>query len=415
MSAAERCAYLVSRYPDVTHTFIVGEVRALRAAGVHVETASIRKAADRDVLSDLNREERGRTKALLPVSAERLAAAHLGALARSPRAYAATLLRALRMAHAGGRPRLWQLFYFAEAILLWEWMEQQRLHHVHVHFANVASDVAMLACSFANAADARPRWTWSLTLHGPVELLDVTSHKLAAKAADAAAVVCISDFAHSQVAALVEPEALGHLHTIRCGIDVNAFAPRPRPPRTDGTSEVLCVAALSRRKGHQVLLEAFAELLAHSPEARLTLAGDGPEREALERRTRELGIAESVRFLGAVAHDDVRDLYARADVFCLPSFAEGVPTVLMEAMAMELPVVATRVMGIPELVDEEHNGLLVSPARPDALAEALRRLLADRELAERLGREGRKRVLASYDRETATAALHDLLAPLMRG
>jgi glycosyltransferase involved in cell wall biosynthesis len=407
------CAYLVSRYPDVTHTFIVGEVQALRAAGVRVETATVRRTPEEDVLSDLYREERDRTHALLPIGAGRLLTTHGRAFGRSPLGYVATLARALRIAHAGGRARLWQLFYFAEAILLWKWLEERRLHHVHVHFANVSSDVAMLACRFANAARGEPRWTWSMTLHGPVELLDVTSHKLAVKAADAAAVVCISDFAHSQVAALVEPEALGRIHTIRCGIDIDAFAPRPRYEREDGRAEILCVGALSRRKGHPVLLEAFAQLRGTLPGARLTLVGDGPERAALEKRTAELEIAEAVDFVGAVAHDRIAELYARADVFCLPSHAEGVPTVLMEAMAMELPVVATRIMGIPELVEHERSGLLVSPARPDELADALRRLLIDRELAERMGREGRKQVSARYNRDVATAALHELLAPLM--
>lgn len=409
----ESCAYLVSRYPSVTHTFIVGEVQALRAAGVRVETATIRRAPDHDVLSDTHREERDRTRALLPVGARRLLTTHAGAFRRSPRAYVATLARALRIAHAGGRARLWQLFYFGEAILLWEWMEEKGLHHVHVHFGNVSSDVAMLACEFANGAGAQPRWSWSMTLHGPVELLDVTSHKLAIKAADAAAVVCISDFAHSQIAALVGPEALGRLHTVRCGIDVDAFAPHPRGGREDGQAEILCVGALSRRKGHPVLLEAFAQVRGVVPGARLTLVGDGPERAALEKRAAELTIAEAVDFVGAVAHDRVAELYARADVFCLPSHAEGVPTVLMEAMAMELPVVATRIMGIPELVEHERSGLLVAPARPDELADALGRLLTDRELADRLGREGRKQVLARYNRDAATASLHALLSPLI--
>jgi glycosyltransferase involved in cell wall biosynthesis len=409
----ESCAYLVARYPGASLSFILGEVQALRDAGVRVETASVRRAEDWEVLSDRDRAERDTTRALLPVSTWKLLTTHARALTRHPRAYLATLLRALQLAHAGGRVRLWQLFYFAEAILFWEWMEQERLHHVHVHFANVSSDVAMIACGFANAAGAQPRWTWSMTLHGPVELADVASHKLAAKANDAVAVVCISDFAHSQVAALVEPETVDRLHTIRCGIDVTAFAPRKRQPGDGGQQEILCVGALQRRKAHRVLLEAFAEVLAALPGVRLTLVGGGPERDALERRTAELGIGEAVEFAGSVGHDRVGDFYARADVFCLPSFAEGVPTVLMEAMAMEVPVVATRIMGIPELVEHERSGLLVAPARPDELADALRRLLTDRELAERLGREGRKQVSARYNRPAATAALHELLSPLI--
>jgi glycosyltransferase involved in cell wall biosynthesis len=306
------------------------------------------------------------------------------------------------MAHAGGRARLWQLYYFTEAILLWRWMRRLRLHHVHVHHANVGADVALLACAYANASGLE--WTWSLTVHGPTELVDVETHKLAAKAADAAAVICISDFARSQVAAVAE----GNLHTVRCGIDVDAFAPVDRSGRSG--FEVLCVAALARRKGVGVLLDAFAQVLEAHPGARLTIAGDGEEAGALRAQAEQLGIAGSVEFTGAVAHDRVRELYQRADAFCLPSFSEGVPTVLIEAMATELPVVGTAVGGTTELVDE----IVVPPARADRIAEALLRLAADPELRRTLGRSGRERVIADYNRETNAAALHAVLAPLIR-
>ncbi len=150
------------------------------------------------------------------------------------------------------------------------------------------------------------------------------------------------------------------------------------------------------------------------PDARLTLAGDGAERDFLERRAQELGVAHAVEFLGAVEHDRMSALYEDADVFCLPSFAEGIPIVLMEAMAMEIPVVATEIMGVPELVDDEQSGLLVPPARPELLAAALVRLLTDPELRERMGREGRRRVAADYDITGSAARLRSLLEPLIR-
>jgi glycosyltransferase involved in cell wall biosynthesis len=407
------CAYLASRYPGLTHTFIVGEVRALRRAGVQVETATVRRVDRSELLSDVDREEDRLTHALLPAGPGRLVRSHLRAAVRGPRAYLATLARALRSAHAGGRPRLWQAFYFGEAILLWAWMEGRGLHHVHVHHANVAADVAMLACAFANAAGASPRWTWSMTVHGPTELVDMTTHKLALKAADAAAVVCISDFTRSQVAAVLPAGSRGHLHTVRCGIDTTTFRPPPGGARGAGVPEVLCVGALAPRKGHDVLLDAIGRLRADGVAVRLTVVGDGSERGALERRAAALGIAGDVEFTGAVGSDRVPGLYARADVFCLPSFSEGVPTVLMEAMATELPVVATDINGVAELVEHEVSGLLVRPARPDLLAGALARLLADAELRQRLGREGRLQVEREYERTRAVAALRDVLAPLV--
>ena len=406
------CAYLVSRYPSVTHTFVTGEVRALRDTGVRVETASIRQVPPGEALSQADRQELERTWVIVPPSPWRLLRSHARAL-RHPRAYFGTFWHALQMAHAGGRARVWQLFYFGEAILLWHWMRGHGVHHIHVHHANVSADVALLACAYANRAGADPSWTWSITIHGPTELLDVEAHKLAAKIADAAAVVCISDFARSQVAALADPATLEKVHTVRCGIDLAAFAPS-QPPDEDASARILCVAALSRRKGHVVLLEAMASVLEQVPDARLTLAGDGTERDFLEQRAQELGVAHAVEFLGAVEHDRMSALYDAADVFCLPSFAEGIPIVLMEAMAMEIPVVATEIMGVPELVDDEKSGLLVPPARPERLATALVRLLTDPELREQMGSEGRRRVAADYDITGSAARLRELLEPLIR-
>lgn len=408
----EACAYLVSRYPSVTHTFVLGEVRALRAAGVRVETASVREVPASELLSAVDREEQAHTRSLLPVSRGRVLVAHARALARSPGSYGRTLIRALRMAHAGGRPRLWQAFYFAEAILLWEWMQEEGLRHVHVHHANVSADVALLACCFANLAKPADRWSWSLTIHGPTELNDVETHKLAAKVHDAAAVICISDFARGQILAFADPTDVARVRTVRCGIDVARFRRRAPAPVQDAI-EILTVAALSRRKGHGVLLDALARLRADGAPVRLTLVGDGEERTRLTRRATELEVADHVHFAGAEGQDRLRGFYERAHVFCLPSFSEGVPTVLMEAMAMELPVVATGVMGVTELVEHERSGLVVAPARPDLLANALARLIADPGLRATLGAGGRARVVRDYEINRSAAEVRAALAPFI--
>lgn len=411
---AQACAYLVSRYPSVTHTFVLGEVRALRAAGLRVETASVRRVPASMVLSPVDREEQARTRSLVPAAPTALVHAHVRALRRSPSAYARTFARALAMAHAGGRPRLWQVFYFAEAILLWAWMEAEDLRHVHVHHANVSADLALLACAFANASAPSRRWTWSLTLHGPTELADVEGHKLAAKVHDASAVLCVSDFAHAQVLAFADPVDAAKLVVVRCGIDVDAFrraAPAPAP--AEHGIEILTVAALSRRKGHAVLLEALAQMRAGGVAARLTLVGDGEERARLEALARALGLAGHVHFAGALGQDQVGALYERAHAFCLPSFAEGVPIVLMEAMAMELPVVATSVMGVSELVEHERSGLLVAPARADLLAAALMRVAGDPDLGARLGAAGHARVARDYEIHRAAAEVRAALAPVL--
>jgi glycosyltransferase involved in cell wall biosynthesis len=389
-------AYVVGRYPAVSHAFVTREVLALRAAGVRVETVSVHRAGAEEVLSGVDRAEAARTYALLPPRPLELLRAHLRALA-SPLAYTRTLARALRSGPAGLRGKVWRLFYFAEAILLWRHCRRRGICHIHAHHLNQASDAAMLAVRYANAAGASPAWTWSFTMHGPNELYDVSRFQLAEKAASAAAVVCISDFARSQVMGFAPEAAWPRFQVVHCGLDPTEFDRDGAGPPPPGAFRVLYVGRLVPFKGQAILLEAIASLRSSGLDARLTLIGDGPSRQDLQRRAAELGLGDAVDFAGAVGQDEIRAHYAAADAFCLPSFAEGVPVVLMEAMAMRLPVVTTRIMGISELVDDGDNGLLVRPGRADELVAALGRLARDPELRSRLGDRGREKVVAEFD------------------
>jgi glycosyltransferase involved in cell wall biosynthesis len=409
------CAYLVGRYPSRTHAFIVNEVRALREAGLEIETVSVHRAPTEMVLSDVDRREFDRTHALRPVSPWRLARCHARALGRAPLAYLRTLLSTILDSPGGPRATLWQLFYFGEALLLWAWLEARTPRHIHVHHANVASDVAMIACRFANwggrGDDAR-RWTWSLTVHGPHDFVDMKAAKLSLKARASAGVVCTSDFGRAQLLSVLDREAAARVRTIYCGVDIDRFRPRDPPRRDGGSMMVLTVAQLAGRKGIDVLLDALAGLRDRGLRLDAVIVGEGEEREALETRSHELGLDAAVTFAGAMGQDRLPDHYRRADIFCLPSFAEGMPIVLMEAMACELPVVTTSVMGVPELVVHRECGLLVPPARPDLLADALGELAQDDDLRRSLGRRARDRVAADFELGSATRELLDALQPL---
>lgn len=389
-------AYVIGRYPAVSHAFVQREVLALRDAGARVETVSIHRARPEDALSAADRAEAEGTYALLPARLVALLAAHLSALT-SPADYLSTLAHALRSGPAGIRGRIWQLFYFVEAIMLWKHCRRRGVRHLHAHHLNQASDAAMLAVHYANAAGASPPWTWSFTMHGPNELYDVSRFQLAEKAVSAAAVVCISDFARSQVMGFAPEAAWPRFQVVHCGLDPTEFDRDGAGSPTDDAFRVLYVGRLVPFKGQAILLEAIASLRSAGVDARLTLIGDGPSRQDLERRASELGLGDAVDFAGAVGQDEIRTHYAAADAFCLPSFAEGVPVVLMEAMAMRLPVVTTRIMGISELVDDGDNGLLVRPGRADELVAALGRLARDPELRSRLGGRGREKVVAEFD------------------
>jgi colanic acid/amylovoran biosynthesis glycosyltransferase len=402
-----RIAYLTGGYPRVSHTFVLREVDQLRMRGVEVETFSLWRTRRDQLLTDDDRAAFASTYALLPPRPLDYVRAHLSALLTRPLAYLRLPGRALRLSTPGLRGRLLALSWFVESILLWDRCRRRGIEHVHVHFAGTPAAVAALTAEFGGPGSRGPAWSWSISVHGSAEFLDP---RLGAKAASASFVVCASDFARSQVMALLDEARWGDVHVVRCALDVDQFRPRePRKRFRGDPFRLLHVGRLIPQKGQAILLEAVAALLARQVPVHLTFVGAGPKRSELERLCEQLEIADHVTWEGALGQDAVRERYAAADAFCMSSFVEGVPVVLMEAMASELPVVATRIAGIPELVEDGVSGMLVAPGRPDELAGALERLAENPALCRELGERGRRRVEERSDLSLVGAQLHELL------
>ena len=395
-----RLAYICSRYPSISHVFILREVLALRRAGVEVDTFTVRRSGDEELLTQVDRDEAARTHAVVPASPLTLLGSHARALLADPARYAATFRLAAALRGRGPKALLWQVFYFAEAGLVWRECRRRGIKHIHAHHANVASDVALLASHLGGDG-----WSWSFTMHGSTEFFDVREHRLPQKVELSGFVACVSKHGRSQLMSLIDPKHWEKLHVVHCGIDLSLFEPREeeRPARVP---EILTVGRVVPVKGQSLLVESIAELARRGVEARLTIVGDGPQLPALRSLADTLGVADRVDFTGAVGQDRIRDYYDRADVFALPSFAEGLPVVLIEAMATGLPVVASRITGIPELVDEGVSGLLVTPGDGDDLTGALERILGEppSRRAE-MGRAGRAKVVAEFDLRRTAAEL----------
>lgn len=386
----------------------------MRRRGVEIDTFTIRRAKTDQLLADADRAAFETTFAILPPRWSRLVGAHLRLACTAPKAYIRTLALALRHAPPGVRGSLWQLFYFVEAVMLWLECRRRGIRHIHVHFANVAAAVALLATELGSAVDGPDKWSWSFSMHGPTELFNVGQYNLAEKIARARFVVCISDFTRSQLMSLCDPELWHKLHVIHVGIPLEQFTNAPGESRpTD--CEILLIGRQVPEKGQAVLLEAVASLAERGHHVNTTLVGDGVTRANLEHLSKRLGISARTSFPGAVGQDDIWAFYSRASVFCLPSFAEGVPCVLMEAMAMELPVVSTRITGIPELVDDGHTGLLVAPGRADLLADALELLVTDPELCRRMGAAAREKVVCEFNTESSANQLYELFKAELGG
>lgn len=402
-------AYITTGYPAPSHTFIMREVQALRRRGVRIATTSVHRAECEHLLTEEDRREFETTHALLPPRWREIATSHLIALIRHPRAFVSTLRVALGMARRGWRGRLWQLFYFAEALTAWSHWRRVDARHIHAHFVAAPSDVALLAAHFGRVAGSGPQ-TWSFTVHGLIELWDVQTFRLAEKVRRADAVICISDFTRSQLMAMVEEDHWAKLQVVHCGVVPADYTGIGEPP--SGPPCILCVARLVPEKGHSVLLRALALLRDRGVEASLELVGDGPSREHLGRLVADLNLEDRVRFAGTIGQHEMATHYENAAVVCLPSFCEGVPVVLMEAMACGRAVIASAVAGVRELVRDRETGLLVSPGREDELADGLEVLLRGPDMRRSLGDAARRHVARHYDVDESAARLSDLFGGL---
>ena len=374
-------AYLVSAYPAASHTFILREVLGLRARGWRVATVSVNAdCRDPEKLDLLEQQEQLNTLVLKKWSRLTMLFDLWQVVWRFGLfAVFASLRLAWQLARPGLRGRALGLAYWLEAMLLACWMRRQSITHLHVHFGNEASMVGML-CKRISACSL------SYTIHGPDEFHDAAGQQLAAKVAAADWIVCISQFARSQLMQFSAPEFWSKIQVVRLGINAD-YAPSQRTPTSVFT--ILCVGRLSPAKGQMVLLNAIDILRSEGQSFRVVLCGAGPSEAQLQQQLTQLNLGLQVELTGAMSKEAVCQLYGQADLFVLPSFAEGIPVVLMEAMASGLPCISTRIAGIPELIEHGVNGYLVAPGDAYALSDAIRSLANDAHLCDRFKQQAR--------------------------
>jgi glycosyltransferase involved in cell wall biosynthesis len=280
-------------------------------------------------------------------------------------------------------------------------MRQRGDRHLHIHFGGPVASVGMLTAIAWN-------FSYSLMIHGPDEFYDVDKFYLQRKVERAQFVLCISDYCRSQVMKASDPVHWKKLHVVRLGVDPEIFQPAT-PGDRGGVVEIVCVGRLVPAKGHLILLGAFANLRRQGHKIRLRLIGDGAQRSAMESFIAHEELGDCVILEGALTHEATRRKLAQADIFVLASFAEGVPVALMEAMAMEIPCVSTFVAGIPELIRDGVEGLLVPPSSEQALAAALESLIMNPDLRRKFGVSGRTRVKELYNLEKNTLQLASVM------
>ena len=355
-------AYLINQYPAISHTFIRREIHALEAQGVTVERFALR-GWDGDLVDPLDLEELDRTRHTLKDGLGALLVGAVRSGLRQPGPFFKGLKLALAMSRKGARPWPFHLIYLAHACRVMDWLKGSPATHLHAHFGTNSAEIAALVHALGGPG-------YSFTIHGS-EVFDVPAHHaLPLKVGGARFAVTSCAYIGSQLMYNTPHTLWNKVNVVNCGLAPSAFeghaAPLPDAP------VFLSVGRFSPEKGHLILLDAFAALHAHHPDARLVLAGDGPMRAEVEARIATLGLSDVVRITGWVTSDQVREELRGARALVHPSFTEGLPVVIMEAMAERRPVVSTYIAGIPELVRPGETGWLVPAGQVAELTAALK-------------------------------------------
>ena len=391
-----KVCYIVNQYPKVSHSFIRREILALEAQGAKVLRVAMRGWKD-SLVDAQDRAEQGRTRYVLATGPLGLGLAMVFTALRRPICFARTFARALAMTRRSDRALWVHLVYLAEACVVARWLLADGTQHIHAHFGTNPAEVALLVSMLTGVP-------FSFTVHGPEEFDRAAAIGLPAKIQHASRVVAISSFGRSQLYRWASAAEWDKIRVVHCGLDAGFLDSADE--YTTFSSTLVCIGRLCEQKGQLLLLQALRQVLDRGVPCQVVLAGDGEMRAQIEGTIKSLRLDEHVRITGWIDSLRVREELLQARALVLPSFAEGLPVVIMEALALGRPVISTFVAGIPELVLPGENGWLVPAGDTASLADAMCDCLqASTEDILAMGRRGRQRVLQRHDIRTSARQL----------
>lgn len=402
--------YLATHFPAVSHTFIADEVEALRAAGTEVVTISINPPAPGEHQAEALQHHP--TTYLKALPRRKVLAAVAATVLRHP----SVLSIPWRGGTGGTQRALWRNFQLAEAIIVYRVMRRAGSQHLHAHFGQAPATIAWYAIQVARKHRSGRQYTWSVTIHGWHEFAAEHESMLRQKIAAARFVACVSDYTRAQLCRIADVDDWAKIRVVRCGVNFARFTLRHVEP-TDTPPRVAIVARVSPEKGHLALVDAVAALRERGVEVAVDAIGPDVDAhgDAVRQHANTLGVGDAITWHGPLPSAQVATHLARASVFCLPSSAEGLPVVIMEAMATGVPVVTTYVAGIPELAVDHKTALVVPAGRSDLLADALAEVLADQAMRHALVDAARLVVQRDHDITQNVRVLARLFDEAVRG
>lgn len=393
-----KIAYLVNQYPSVSHSFIRREIRALEQLGLGIDRISIRESKA-GVCDQKDIEELKKTRVLLNESVFKIIACFVRTFLFHPSRFFVTLKEAFYLGTKDSRGMIRYLFYFIESCLLLDWSSKAEISHIHAHFGTNSTTVALLCKKLGGPS-------YSFTVHGPEEFDAPVGLSLSKKISEAQYVVAISSYCRSQLMRWCDRNHWSKIQVIHCTIDDSFWKNQSFPDYSN--NRFVCVGRLNEQKGQLLLLDALKVLSDKGIDFEMVFAGDGEMRQILEERIDAFGLQEKITITGWLREDQVREEILQSRALLLPSFAEGLPVVIMEALSLHRPVITTYVAGIPELVDSK-CGRLVPAGSLEAIVSAVEDILklTNSDLLE-MGRVGSTRVLEYHSDKIEASKLYNL-------
>jgi len=396
-----KIAYLMNQHPYASCTFIRREIASLEASGISVRRFSIRNP-EIELVDPADCVEAGKTRYVLRSGAIGLLMSLALVVVSRPLRALSTAWASIRLGMNSDRGVLIHLAYLVEACVVYRWCRSLGIAHIHAHFATNATTVAMF-CRMLGGP------TYSFTVHGPDEFDRPEAFGIPVKIARAAFVVAISHYTRSQLYRWCPHEHWGKIHVVHCGVDGSFLGRKVEP--ISSVNRLVCVGRLSEQKGQLLLVEAVGKVVREGRQLELVLVGDGPMRNEIEGLIQKLGLGQHVKVLGWKSGQEVRREILAARAMVLPSFAEGLPVVIMESLALGRPVISTYIAGIPELVKSGVTGWLVPAGSVEKLAEAMREVLeVPAEKLDEMGSVGAGWVVERHDAAAEAAKLAGLFA-----
>jgi colanic acid/amylovoran biosynthesis glycosyltransferase len=389
-------SYLINQYPKVSHSFIRREILALERQGFNVQRIALR-GWDEVLVDAEDISEQKKTQYVLQQGLISLLVAMARSLISSPKRFFIALRLAFNMAHRSEKSLPYHLIYLAEACKMTSWLKTHQSQHLHAHFGTNSAEISMLISVLANLP-------YSFTVHGPEEFDKPQALGLNTTISSAKFVVAISSFGRSQLYRWANFTDWGKIKIVHCGLE-KSFYDVPVQPITT-LPRLVCVGRLCEQKGQMLLIEAAKKLRDEGIGFELVLAGDGEMRAEIEVLISQYQLKNEVKITGWISSEEVRHLILSSQVLVLPSFAEGLPVVIMEAMSLRRPVISTYIAGIPELLKHEVNGWLCVAGDIDALTTAMHESLSTPlDTLQKMGETAYSRVIARHNIDTEVTKL----------